>query len=136
MSTTRTLSVELPDFVADALQNRAERNGTTPDALARAAILNGLHDLETAAAAWGETTPEDQELQALEDALNDPDDDPTAPRPLPLCDDLCDAATEAIEAVNARIERLNLDLTPASFEALRALLCEALKLAQARSADL
>jgi hypothetical protein len=30
MSTTRTLSVELPDFVADALQNRAERNGTTP----------------------------------------------------------------------------------------------------------
>jgi hypothetical protein len=25
MSTTRTLSVELPDFVADALQNRADR---------------------------------------------------------------------------------------------------------------
>ena len=50
-------------------------------------------------------------------------------------DDLCDAATEAIEAANARIKRLNLELTPASFKALRALLCEALKLAQARSAD-
>lgn len=54
------------------------------------------------------------------------------PIPLPLCDDLCDASNDALAVINARIALDGLELVPESFEVLRSLLCEALKLAKAQ----
>lgn len=61
-----SVPIKLPEHLAEALQHRAERLGCSRGALGRALIGRGLADLETAAAAWGETTPEDQRLEALE----------------------------------------------------------------------
>jgi hypothetical protein len=59
------LPLKLPADLVEALQNRAERLQCSRGALARALVCRGLAELETAAAAWGETTPEDDELAAL-----------------------------------------------------------------------
>jgi hypothetical protein len=113
----RTLSIELAGFVFEALAYRAERIRCTPEQLARAAIINGLSELETAAADCSDRTPSDHH----------------PPRhPMTLCDDLCDASAEAIEAINERIALEGLELSPESFEALRDLLYEALRLADAQ----
>jgi hypothetical protein len=61
------LPLKVPADLVEALQNRAERLQCSRGALARALVCRGLAELESAAAAWGKTSPEDDELAALEE---------------------------------------------------------------------
>jgi hypothetical protein len=59
------LPVKIPADLLELLEYRADRLGCSRGALARSLIVRGMEALETAHAAWGETTPEDEELEAL-----------------------------------------------------------------------
>lgn len=61
------LPVKIPADLLELLAHRADRLTCSRGALARALIVRGLSELETAAAAWGEMTPEEKELEALEE---------------------------------------------------------------------
>jgi predicted transcriptional regulator len=61
-----SVPIKLPPDLLEALQHRAERLGCSRGALGRALIAQGLERLETAAAAWGETTPAEAELERSE----------------------------------------------------------------------
>jgi len=60
----KPLPVKLPADLLEALAHRAQRLGCARTALARDLIAQGLEQLESAAAAWGEPGPVADELEA------------------------------------------------------------------------